>query len=192
MDSPLSCYESESYCGGEKGLWKLDDPVGYREFWKRSHWDVLSVFIHQRDAVLLDQAVLCSLLSASKDARTAILQGSCRGQACITFEAKSDLKRVRRFSLWLQRHAQVIGELHLQLGDKWSTIADLQVRGTVGSCSCTYKAIASCGIGSRTEHCSDIVSDCSCITSVSTAVQCTTNSYRTQQQRARVSTITQS
>lgn len=98
-----------------------------RKIRKRSHWDVLSVFIHQREAVLLDQAVLCSLLATSKDVRAAILEGSCRGQACIRFEAKSDRKRVRRFSLWLQRHAKVVRELTLLLGQGWATLADLQV-----------------------------------------------------------------
>ncbi|WIA21995.1 hypothetical protein OEZ85_004349 [Tetradesmus obliquus] len=97
-----------------------------RKIRKRSHWDVLSVFIHQREAVLLDQAVLCSLLATSKDVRAAILEGSCRGQACIRLEAKSDLKRVRRFSLWLQRHAKVVRELTLLLGQGWATLADLQ------------------------------------------------------------------
>ncbi|WIA21997.1 hypothetical protein OEZ85_004351 [Tetradesmus obliquus] len=110
----------------DTGLWRRRDPEGYRKFWQTSHWDVLSVFIHQREAVLLDQAVLCSLLATSKDVRAAILEGSCRGQACIRFEAKSDLKRVRRLSLWLQGHAKVVRELELLLGQGWATLADLQ------------------------------------------------------------------
>lgn len=113
----------------ENWLWRHDDPKGYRSFWQRSHWNVLSILIHQCEAVLLDQAVLCSLLVTSRDVRAAILEGSCRGQACIRFEGKSDLKRVRRFSLWLQRHAQVMQELQLQLGHDWKELPDLHVGG---------------------------------------------------------------
>jgi hypothetical protein len=111
----------------ENQYWRWRDPEGYRSFWQRSHWNVVSIFIHQREAVLLNQSLLCTLLATSKDVRAAILEGSCRGQACIRFEGKSNLKRVRRFSLWLQRHAQVMQELQLLLGSDWKQLADLQV-----------------------------------------------------------------
>jgi hypothetical protein len=129
----------------ENWLWRCRDPDGYRSFWKRSHWNVLSIFIHQREAVLLNQSVLCSLLATSKDVRAAILEVSCRGQACIRFEGKSDLKRVRRFSLWLQRHAQVVQELQLLLGSDWMQLTDLQVGGAV-ELLCTYGCHVSCSV----------------------------------------------
>jgi hypothetical protein len=138
MDLPKNFLDCKTDLEIDTWFWRAEDPDGYRKFRQRSHWDVLSVFINQHEAALLDQQVLCSLLATSKDVRAAILEGSCRGQACITFEAKADLKRVRWFSLWLQRHAKVIRELQLLLGQGWTDLADLQVCCVGQELKCDY------------------------------------------------------